>query len=249
MIISYKHKYIFIHCRKTAGSSIKCFLNKYIGPKDIQIGSWHEVIHNQGSFNRRFIVDLLAPRLFFNISTWKNIKKGLCNKNIYKQLNSIHKKYYNLYHPSASDLAKFDESAWNNFFKFCFVRNPYEKAVSDYIWRVKAKNLDISFLDFLKHLESPNLYKDDHIVPTQIDNWPMYTINDKIAVDFIGKYENLYHDFEQICKIIGLPFYKSQFPRVKHYADYKYREYYGATEKRLVSKIYEKEIECFGYSF
>ena len=249
MIISYKNKFIFIHCRKTAGSSIKCYLNHYIGPYDIQIGSWHEVIYNQGSFNRRFIVDLLAPKLLFNLSTWKNIKKGFCNRNIYKQLNSIHKKRYNLYHPTANELKSFDESAWNNFFKFCFVRNPYEKAVSDYIWRVKCKNLNISFYDFLTRLASSDSHEHDNIVPSQIDNWPMYTINDHIAVDFIAKYENLTVDFEKICNIIGIPFHKSHIPKMKNYVDYRYRDYYGTREKELAYSIYKKEIEYFGYAF
>jgi hypothetical protein len=35
MIISHKHKFIFIKSRKTAGTSIECFLSGYVGPNDI----------------------------------------------------------------------------------------------------------------------------------------------------------------------------------------------------------------------
>ena len=39
MIISHKHKFIFIKTRKTAGSSIEHYLSKYLGPDDICTGS------------------------------------------------------------------------------------------------------------------------------------------------------------------------------------------------------------------
>ena len=35
MIISHKHKFIFIKTRKTAGTSIELFLSRFCGPEDI----------------------------------------------------------------------------------------------------------------------------------------------------------------------------------------------------------------------
>ena len=53
MIISHKHKFIFMHSRKCAGSSMEVMLNKHLGPNDIQIGSWPETILAGGSMNNR----------------------------------------------------------------------------------------------------------------------------------------------------------------------------------------------------
>ena len=36
MIISHQHKFIFVHCRKTAGSSVVSSLSRYLGPQDLQ---------------------------------------------------------------------------------------------------------------------------------------------------------------------------------------------------------------------
>ena len=38
MIISYRHKFIFMHSRKTAGSSVTALLSHHLGPQDIQLG-------------------------------------------------------------------------------------------------------------------------------------------------------------------------------------------------------------------
>ncbi len=166
-----------------------------------------------------------------------------------KKINLVHKKRYRLYHPSASRIKEFDVKAWSSFFKFCFVRNPYEKAVSDYIWRVRSRGIDLSFCDFLKKIADPGIQDKERVVPSCPDNWPMYTINDEIVADFVGRYENFASDFKEICGCIGIPFKEGNIPRIKHIRDYRYQDYYGEKEKKLVANIYHKEIEHFGYSF
>ena len=42
VIISHKHKFIFLHCRKAAGSSISVALAKYLGFRDIQLSAIKE---------------------------------------------------------------------------------------------------------------------------------------------------------------------------------------------------------------
>jgi hypothetical protein len=39
MIISHKHRFIFVHCCKTAGSSVACSLSRYLGPNDLQFSA------------------------------------------------------------------------------------------------------------------------------------------------------------------------------------------------------------------
>ena len=69
MIISYKNKLIFIHCRKVAGSAITAYLNQFIGPDDIQVGVWEDTILNDGSYNKRFYKDIFtSPRSLTNLN-------------------------------------------------------------------------------------------------------------------------------------------------------------------------------------
>ena len=47
MIISHKHKFIFVKTRKTAGTSVQEALERICGPDDIvtQTGIWNDIYH------------------------------------------------------------------------------------------------------------------------------------------------------------------------------------------------------------
>jgi len=80
-------------------------------------------------------------------------------------LNNTLKCKYSFYlgsnptHARAPYLRKFAPYEWQNYFKFCFVRNPYDHAVSDYKWRIKSKGLtqqDVTFREYLLRLKGFN---------------------------------------------------------------------------------------------
>ena len=47
MILSRKHRFIFLHNRKKAGSSVTVSLSRYLGPWDTQIGLHHEAMEDE----------------------------------------------------------------------------------------------------------------------------------------------------------------------------------------------------------
>ncbi|MCS3939539.1 hypothetical protein GGP84_002171 [Salinibacter ruber] len=255
MVVSYKNKFIFMHCRKTGGSSITCFLNRYLGQRDIQIGVWGDTIKNGGNYNIRVILDILHPRCSLNISSWGRLVKELYRgkKDMNKIIGRIQKVRYGFFenppHPTAIEVKRYFNNEWDNFYKFCFVRNPYEKAVSDYIYRVESRGKNVSFSQFLERIAKPEVVDPENVVPNRPVNWPMYTINDNIAVDFIGRYEKLEDHLSHICKNIDIKYDTKLLPVSKRKKDYNYREYYSDKEKELVDYIYEREINEFNYSF
>lgn len=106
----------------------------------------------------------------------------------------------------------------------------------------KTNNTDYDFKEWIK-IALKNPFR-------QPINYPLYTIDGEIVVDFVGKFENLKKDMNYILEKISLP--RSGLPREKTTFRNKkkhYRFYYNKETKKLVEKIYKKEIKLFGYKF
>lgn len=95
-----------------------------------------------------------------------------------------------------------------------------------------------SFEDYLKLRRCPV----DH---------PLYTINGELAVDKVGKYENLEADWREILSQIGLPV-KDLSERLNTWqrsSSEPYLQYYNEYTRKVVADLYAREINLFGYQF
>src|SRR5690554_3175560 len=122
MIVSHKHRFIFIKTRKTAGTSIEIGLSRICGNEDIisPITKVDEKIRAsfEGVGPQNYKIPL---RSFRSKDIFNSLKRRrlVCFEN----------------HMSASDIKYFiGEDIWKSYFKFTFDRNPYDKAVSLYYY-------------------------------------------------------------------------------------------------------------------
>ncbi len=63
----------------------------------------------------------------------------------------------------------------------------------------------------------------------------------------IIKFENLQKDFNEICKKLLIKPYNLPKRRTSKHKDY--RDYYNERSKKIVERIYQKDIEMFNYDF
>ena len=246
MIISHKHKFIFIHCRKVAGSSMKVALAPFLGDNDIVIGSLNEVLENGLPMNEATKKTLKTFK--GNFYYW--IAK-LVGKTYPESVNFGVKQFYKNkrfkmpQHPKAKEIKAVFPQPWANYKKFCFVRNPYEQVVSEYFWR--RNKLNITFTEYLQLLKNKNRVFSDSSY--YIKNWEMYTINNEVIVDKIGRFENLNEDFADISEYLGLGRIELNVMQKKGSHQKQYAQMYGRKEYNLVSEIFKEEIEAFRYRF
>ncbi len=84
-----------------------------------------------------------------------------------------------------------------------------------------------------------------------LSNWGIYTINDDITVDFVGRYETLNHDLSNVAKILGLPSgidlprAKSQFRENREH----YSKVLSPQARARIELVCAKEMAAFGYSW
>ena len=144
------------------------------------------------------------------------------------------------------------------YFSFTFVRNPWDKVVSDHFyWQrkespfkkilkgttIKDYLLCRNGYEFMNHLDN-NLGRADHFCCQH-----KYIIdqNKKNIVNFIGRFENLQQDFNIICDKINMP--RVKLPHLNKSKHEHYSQYYDAETREIANKKYAKDIEYFGYKF
>ena len=109
----------------------------------------------------------------------------------------------------------YGEKIFNSLYKFCFVRNPYDRLFSAYTFLKEGgiNNQDLEFSNsYLQEFASFDEFVLKGLEKEEIMNWvhfkPQYTFvcdeNDNIVMDFIGKMENLKADFNTVCKHLNI---------------------------------------------
>lgn len=230
-------KCVFIHIPKTAGTSIErvlCPPVKYSSTAGNRPNhGWH--VTKNGTFTISSVVDT----------------------NLFGGWNEEHKFW--MQHATMQQINDLYEESVSEYFKFTFIRNPYERAVSDWMFLRGERgdpNKNIQSKTFLKYLNRTGHFKEmlttrndkrtriDHTYP-QCDF--IYDKNGNCLVDFIGRFENLQADFNTICDKIGIPRQKLPHEKKRNYKHY--TEYYDEETKQIVAQLYARDIELFGYIF
>jgi len=222
MIINHKYKFIFIKTRKTAGTSIEVALSRFCDSNDIitPISPEDEIVRKKLGYT--------GPKNYIFQKKSLNHPNNT-NKNMVKFYNHVSTLFIKNNIP---------EEIWNTYFKFCFERNPFDRIISRFYWRLNHYGEKINIEDFIR--ASPQRL---------LSNWDLYTIENDIVVDFVGKYENLNNNFNFVANELGLPG-NIKLPKLK--SDYRLdRRHYsmvlGKAERKMIEKACFREIDAFSY--
>jgi hypothetical protein len=224
MIVSHEHKFIFLKTKKTAGTSIEAALSQICGPDDII----PMICRDDWSYP-----DQHAHRDI----TWRDVPFRVqmlpylvCRR---KQMRGFYD------HARANRLRNMlGPKIWNSYFKFAFERNPWDRQVSLYHHRTRKTQTPVSFDDFMRTVGN-----------RQMRNWETYTLKDSIAVDFVGRFENLREDLQHALQQIGVTdqICLSHLNTSRNNAENRYRSYYTPENDALIKRWYHREIDHFGY--
>lgn len=132
---------------------------------------------------------------------------------------------------------------YTNYFKFCFIRNPWARLVSAFYNKKEAYHdlHDISFDTFIHKLDS---LQNHHWAPCT-DFIPKQ--NGKLAVDIVGKMECFIEDFSKVLKFIDIE--EINIPKMNASQKTDYRIHYNNETREIVRQKYMDDIELGHYEF
>lgn len=138
------------------------------------------------------------------------------------------------------------EETFASYFKFAFVRNPFDRFVS--YCAFMTRNGDIfqkepqSVMEHLLFNEPP----EQHILFQ-----PQYTVladdDGRLLTDMVGRVEEMQASYDAICERIGIPSRVLEQVNSSQRGDY--RKYYNQPLVDGVAARYGRDLELFGYSF
>jgi len=147
----------------------------------------------------------------------------------------------------------FGQSEWDKRYTFSVVRNPWDKVVSSYHYRVETRqgilgegNTDFKTWVRFAFREQDPLYRTNHKKMFMPQYEWLSDESGKLLVDCICRFENLTKDFEPVARKIRR---KAVLPHLKPSARTHYRDYYDEETKNIVARSFEIDIDYFKYTF
>ena len=228
VIISHKHKFIFIKTVKTAGTSIEVFLSPHCGPDDVLTPieppvSGHQPRNYEGSVSA-----------FREIREHNGLMAALWHG------SEKRRKFYR-HMPAWIVRSRVSAEVWDGYFKFCVDRNPWDKLLSHYHMQKARQNSALTLDEYLAKGKFPV-------------NYQRYTdpSGSKVIVDRVIKYENLLTELGEVFERLNIPFAGTLGVRAK--GEYRsdrtpYQAVFTPEQKQLVERVFAREIELHGYAF
>jgi chondroitin 4-sulfotransferase 11 len=145
-------------------------------------------------------------------------------------------------HTSAESIKNTNGQVFDSYYKFAFVRNPYDKLVSEYYWAGKDKIL--TFEKFIYTLESSVRRGELHYKQQYKF---LCDANNKLLIpeSNIFKYENYEQNIKTLQDTLKIDKEIKKFNSNKHES---YDKYFTPRLYEIVNQLYAKDFEMFGYT-
>lgn len=193
-----------------------------------------------------------STSLFHHLGQFNLIKKY--EQSFFKNIsNPLYKNWFDPTHAKPDEVKSVIPVNPSNYFSFGVVRNPWDRFVSMYSFMIKEHlwklfNLPCapSFKEFCEIVEEKWDNQDKYFFPTQEQNlW----LTGAFEVQKVLRFENLRSEFADMLEEIGAIHISKDIPHLNSSEHEKYQNYFDNYSKKLVEKIYQKDIELFKYEF
>lgn len=226
IIISHKHRFIFIKATKVAGTSIEVALARHCGDKDVVTPLSLSVEKDDKEYQHKsmnhdgFREHTTSKEIMRKEPNWQDYHKITCVRNPYDQVVS---RYF-------WEMRKLGRK---RKFKIMNPRFLYECKMREKMLR---KGDFAGFVRFFrKYWTNEDFYFDES--------------GNKICDTYL-RFENLEGDFKRLCRNLDLPYVELPRTKTKSRKNKKhYSEFYDEKTKRIVEDMFQNTFREFKYRF
>jgi hypothetical protein len=139
-----------------------------------------------------------------------------------------------------------DDEAWNSYFKFGFVRNPFDRFVSTcfFLHRNNPQFGENPILHMKQALKNRSFRQRVLVRPQALQ---LTDAEGALLLDYVGRYETLQSSYDEICRQIGLPTVPLGHANPSKHSDC--RDYYDDELQQAVAGFYADDLTLFNYRF
>ena len=170
------------------------------------------------------------------------------------QINKLYELWQSsLWHAKAKDVKQEFPQEYNDFYKFAFVRNPWDWQVSYYHFILKetthirhelVKNMSGGFEEYLEWvIATKNPFPKG---ATKLQKEIIVEQNGELNIDYLGRYETINEDFNHVCRVLNL---QTSLPYLNKSKHRDYRGYYSNRTQKVVADNFQEDTELFDYTF
>ena len=222
MLVSHRYNFIYTKTAKTGGTSVESYFERFCMSDD----EW-TLRHGRDEYASQFgIVGFRGATRPKNCTYWHHMPAALIKEKVGKEV-------------------------WDKYFKFCVIRNPYDKVISAFYDMQRANYPSIDLLDVNDERSKFGkwLLHNKLTIPTDKN---ACVINGKFCLDDVVRYETLESELERICVRLGIPWEPTTLPTFKagfRPKNAKVVDLYTEKSKKIVEATFAFELEYFKYSF
>jgi hypothetical protein len=224
MLVSHRYKFIYTKTRKTAGSSVE----SYFEPFCMGEGEWTERHFREEYVSAAGIIGFRGKPANMGAARWWN------------------------HMPARLIRERLGEDTWRSYFKFCVIRNPFEKAISAFYHDKRNDRSGRPRQGVLWSDEDPQLFEEWlERRPPPIDR-DTFCIQGRFALDDVIRYETLTPDIQRICQRLGLRWRPERLPAFKagiRPPEATAQRLYTPRSRQMVREAHRFELRYFSYEF
>jgi len=144
---------------------------------------------------------------------------------------------------------------WNSYFKFCTIRNPFDKVLSHFHLDIRSREKEMSPEKFKIYCAARGTNEIEIFRNWLLENSGTsrhnYVIQGQVCMNFFVRCEKLHEDLSFVCEKIGVKYEPQKLPKLKHglrKQKYNNADFYDRNSIEVIEQRYAWELEQFGYT-